>query len=182
MVDTTRMREDAAISVVPANEACWEDLQAVLGTRGDPFRCQCQRYKMRPGEAWASFPVEERAHRFRTQTDCGHPESGTTSGLVAYLDSEPVGWCAVEARSPYPRLLRKCRVTREGRSEDKTDDSVWAVTCFVTRAGFRRRGGQPRARTRDRRLRPRARRPCPRGLPDAHRAWEGDHLGRAPRG
>jgi len=28
----------------------------------------------------------------------------------------------------------------EGRSEDKTDDSVWAVTCFVTRAGFRKRG------------------------------------------
>ena len=27
-----------------------------------------------------------------------------------------------------------------GRAEDKTDDSVWAVTCFVTRTGFRRRG------------------------------------------
>jgi GNAT superfamily N-acetyltransferase len=28
----------------------------------------------------------------------------------------------------------------EGRTEDKTDDSVWAVTCFVTRAGYRKRG------------------------------------------
>jgi GNAT superfamily N-acetyltransferase len=27
-----------------------------------------------------------------------------------------------------------------GRAEDKDDDSIWAVTCFVTRAGFRRRG------------------------------------------
>ena len=27
-----------------------------------------------------------------------------------------------------------------GRDEDKTDDGVWAVTCFVTRTGFRRRG------------------------------------------
>jgi GNAT superfamily N-acetyltransferase len=130
----------SAISVVPANEASWEDLQAVLGRRGDPSGCQCQRYKMRPGEAWASFPVEERAHRLRAQTRCGQPESDTTSGLVAYLDGEPVGWCAVEARTAYPRLLRKCRVPWEGRSEDKTDDSVWAVTCFVTRAGFRRRG------------------------------------------
>ena len=140
MADTTRMTKDAAISAVPANEASWEDLQAVLGTRGDTFRCQCQRYKMRPGEAWASFPVEERADRLRTQTGCGHPDADTTSGLVAYLDGEPVGWCAVEARSAYPRLLRKCRVPWEGRSEDKTDASVWAVTCFVTRAGFRRRG------------------------------------------
>ena len=27
-----------------------------------------------------------------------------------------------------------------GRTEDKTDAGVWAVTCFATRAGFRRRG------------------------------------------
>ena len=32
------------------------------------------------------------------------------------------------------------RVPWEGRAEDKTDDSVWAVTCFFTRAGFRKRG------------------------------------------
>lgn len=27
-----------------------------------------------------------------------------------------------------------------GRADDQTDNSVWAVTCFVTRTGFRRRG------------------------------------------
>ena len=95
---------------------------------------------MSPGEAWASFPAEERAFRLRAQTDCDHPESETTSGLVAYIDGEPAGWCAVEPRTAYPRLLLKTRVPWEGRSEDKTDDSVWAVTCFVTRTGFRRRG------------------------------------------
>ena len=131
---------EVAISVVPANEASWEDLQTVLGTRGDPSRCQCQRYKMHPGESWASVGAEELAFRFRKQTDCEHPESRTTSGLVAYLDGEPVGWCGVEQRSAYPRLLRDCRVPWVGRAEDKTDDSVWAVTCFVTRSGFRRRG------------------------------------------
>jgi GNAT superfamily N-acetyltransferase len=139
MADPTRTAKDA-LSVVPANEASWEDRQAVFGTRGDTFRCQCQRYKMHPGEAWASFPVEERADRLRTQTGCGHPEKDMTTGLVAYLDGEPVGWCAVEPRSAYPRLRSKCRVPWEGRSEDKADASVWAVTCFVTRAGFRRRG------------------------------------------
>jgi GNAT superfamily N-acetyltransferase len=128
------------VTIVPANEASWEDLQAVLGTRGDPHRCQCQRYRMQPRESWASVGVEELALRLRTQTDCGHPESGTTSGLVAYLDGEPVGWCAIAPRAAHPRLLRNTRVPWEGRAEDKTDDSVWAVTCFVTRAGFRRRG------------------------------------------
>ena len=130
----------ADLTIVPANEASWEDLQAVFGTRGDAHKCQCQRYKLERGEAFKKFPVEERAHRLRTQTDCGHPQSKTTSGLVAYLDGEPVGWCAVEPRTAYPGLLRVYRVPWEGRNEDKADDSVWAVTCFVARAGYRRRG------------------------------------------
>jgi GNAT superfamily N-acetyltransferase len=128
------------LAIVPANEASWEDLEAVFGTRGDPSRCYCQRFKLQPKEAFSKFPAEERAHRLRMQTECGHPRSKTTSGLVAYLDGEPVGWCAVEPRTAYPALLRVYKVPWEGRDEDKSDDSVWAVTCILVRAGFRRRG------------------------------------------
>ena len=130
----------AEITIVPANVASWEDLRAVFGTRGDPARCWCQRYKMRPGESWASVGAEELAFRLRGQTDCGHRRARTTSGLVAYLDGTPAGWCAVEPRTAYARLLLKTRVPWEGRSEDKADAGVWAVTCFVTRTGYRRRG------------------------------------------
>ncbi len=131
---------ERAISVVPANEASWDDLQAVFGTRGPAPRCQCQRYKLRPRESFGSFPAEERAERLREQTDCGHPGADTTSGLVAYLDGEAVGWCAVEPRPAYTGLVRNNRVPWEGRTEDKTDASVWAVTCLFTRRGFRKRG------------------------------------------
>jgi GNAT superfamily N-acetyltransferase len=124
--------------IVPANQASWEDIQTVFGTRGPAARCQCQRYKLRPREAFAKFPVEEREHRLRVQTDCGG--SGPTTGLVAYLDGEPAGWCGVEPRSGYEGLARNNRVPWEGRDEDKADDSVWAVTCFYVRAGFRKRG------------------------------------------
>ncbi len=132
------MKTDTVISVVPANEASCDDLMAVFGTSGYASKCRCQRFKIR-GREWdrGSVPVEERAFRLRQQTDCGHPESNTTSGLVAYLDGEPVGWCAVEPRTAYVRLGR---VPWSGRDEDKSDDTVWAVTCFVTRTGFRRRG------------------------------------------
>ena len=65
---------------------------------------------------------------------------GTTTGLVAYLDGEPVGWCAVEPRTAYQGLLRVYRVPWEGRQEDKTDESVWSVTCVFVRAGYRKRG------------------------------------------
>jgi GNAT superfamily N-acetyltransferase len=130
----------AAISVVPANEAGCADLQTLFGKRGAASLCQCQRYKLRPRESFRSFPVEERARRLYEQTDCGHPESDRTSGLVAYLEGEPVGWCAVEPRTEYEGLLRVFRVPWDGRNEDKTDDGVWAVTCLFARAGFRKRG------------------------------------------
>jgi GNAT superfamily N-acetyltransferase len=130
--------EDGTVTVVPANEASWEELQAIFGTRGYASRCQCQRFKLGPSD-WTPVPIEDRAFRLRRQTDCGHPESDTTSGLVAYLDGEPVGWCAVEPRTAYPRLPPQ-RVAWTARGEDQGDESVWAVTCFVTRAGYRRRG------------------------------------------
>jgi GNAT superfamily N-acetyltransferase len=138
MTGTARTAAAAGISIVPANEAAWDDLQAVFGTRGVPARCQCQWFKLRNSE-WESVPAEDRAERLREQASCGDPGAAATSGLVAYLDAEPAGWCAVEPRPAYPRLQRS-RVPWTGRSEDKADDGVWVVSCFVTRTGFRRRG------------------------------------------
>jgi GNAT superfamily N-acetyltransferase len=128
------------LTIVPANEATWNDLEAVFGTRGAAASCWCQRYKLQPKEAFSKFPAAERARRLREQTACGRPGSTETSGLVADVDGEPVGWCAVEPRPAYIGLLRHYKVPWEGRAEDRMDDSVWAVTCVFVRAGFRGRG------------------------------------------
>jgi GNAT superfamily N-acetyltransferase len=128
------------ISTRPANEASWDDLKSVFGARGEAAGCWCQRYKLRPREAFKHWPAEVRAERLRRQTNCGNRRAKTTTGLVAWLDGEPVGWCAVEPRANYEGLLRVYRVPWLGRAEDKTGASVWAVTCVFTRAGYRRRG------------------------------------------
>jgi GNAT superfamily N-acetyltransferase len=128
------------IRIVPANEGSWGDLQTVFGNRGSAAVCHCQRYKLAPKEAFKTYPPEERAMRLRAQANSGHPEAMTTAGLIAYLEGEPVGWCAVEPRTAYPGLLRVYRTPWEGRNEDKADDTVWAVTCVFVRAGFRGRG------------------------------------------
>lgn len=131
--------DSSRITVVPANEASWEDLAAVFGERGDPARCQCQWFKVTGREEWRLLSREARGQALREQTDCGHPDAPQTSGLVAYLDGEPAGWVAVEPRTAYPRLAAK-RIPWTGRDEDRGDPAVWAVTCFVTRAGYRKRG------------------------------------------
>ena len=129
---------DPLLRIVAANEASWDDVQAVFGRRGDAARCQCQRFKWTDGW-WAHAPREVLAAELFEQTNCGIAGAETT-GLVAYLADEPVGWCAVEPRANYGRLLRM-PVPWTGRpDEDKSDAGVWAVTCFVVRAGFRRRG------------------------------------------
>jgi GNAT superfamily N-acetyltransferase len=127
------------ISVVPANQASWDDIQTVFGN-GDPSRCQCQRFKIGRYE-WTPPSTQERAELLREQTGCDEPGANTTCGLVAYLAGEPVGWCAVEPRIAYEALLRsRSPVYWKGRDEDKADPGVWSLTCLYTRTGYRRRG------------------------------------------
>ncbi len=125
------------LTIVGANNASWADLQAIFGVADYPGRCYCQRFKTW-GWHWNPQSDQQRQNRLREQTRCGYPQADTT-GLVAYLDGEPVGWVAVEPRTAYPRLLRT-RTVWSGRQEDKADAGVWAVTCFVTRKGYRKRG------------------------------------------
>ena len=140
MVPSTALKTtDAAISVVPANEASWDDLKAVFGTRGRR-QCQCQRYKLEPREA---FAVSRRG--FAPTACAGRPtaairEAGTTSGLVAYLDGEPVGWCAVEPRTAYEVCCASTASPGWAAPRTRPTTSVWAVTCVLARAGYRRRG------------------------------------------
>jgi GNAT superfamily N-acetyltransferase len=131
---------DDEVTVVPANQARWEDIATVFGTRGVGAVCWCQRYKLAPREAFKHHPPEERAARLRAQTHADDPASPTTSGLVAYVGRDPVGWCAVEPRPRSIGLLRAYRTPWLGRTEDKADEGVWAVTCLLVRAGHRRRG------------------------------------------
>jgi GNAT superfamily N-acetyltransferase len=135
-----RTTAPGSLRIVPANEASWDDIQAIFGERGDPARCQCQRYKLRFRETWASVGSEELGARLFEQTHPADPKAPATTGLVAYVGSEPAGWCAVEPRTAYGSLVRNARVPWDGRTEDRTDESVWAVTCFVVRRGFRRQG------------------------------------------
>ncbi|MGN6326336.1 GNAT family N-acetyltransferase [Pseudolysinimonas sp.] len=129
---------DEALRIVSADEASAGDLDAVFGVRGEAARCSCQWFKV-PSREWSEGSAEPRRERLYEQTACGHPGAASTSGLVAYLGDEPVGWCAVEPRIAYVRL-RSQRIPWAGRDEDPEDEGVWSVTCFVTRRGFRGRG------------------------------------------
>ena len=129
---------ESHLRIVPANEVAAEDVQVVFANGDAADRCQCQWFRSTPAEHRKTSRTQ-RIDRLAAQAHFGDPEATTTAGLVAYLDDEPVAWCAVAPRSTYRRLLSS-RIVWSGRHEDPDDESVWTVSCFVTRKGYRRRG------------------------------------------
>ncbi|MCJ1714988.1 GNAT family N-acetyltransferase [Curtobacterium sp. VKM Ac-2922] len=135
---TTVDTEAGAVSFRPGNDVPWADLDLVFGERGDPASCHCQWLKTFD-RTFTDMPREERTRRFRAEVGCDDPDARETTGVVAYRDGEPVGWVAVESRPAFVRL-RKTRVAWAGRDEDRTDEGVWAIPCFVVRKEYRRQG------------------------------------------
>ena len=56
-------------------------------------------------------------------------------GLIAYLDREPVGWCAAGPRSRYARAIRT--PTYKERDPDE-DEDVWLLPCLFVREDARK--------------------------------------------
>ncbi len=131
--------------MVPANEVSCRDLRVVFGRRDYSSRCLCRKFKITGREWWetggahveGSTVVAQRAAQLRSETHCGDPDATQTTGLVAFYEGDPAGWCNVEPRSHFYRLGQ---TPWKGRKEDRDDDSIWAITCFITRVGFRRQG------------------------------------------
>ena len=130
---TASAKATAGIRVLPVTEVPWEDVRTVFGTRGDPATCWCQYFKVSP-EVWkeGDVPAFERA----LCEQAAAPDPGP--GMLAYLGDVPVGWCAIEPRTSYSRILNS-NIVKESREPLESGD-VWSVTCFVVRVGYRRRG------------------------------------------
>lgn len=68
-------------------------------------------------------------------------EAGPPPGLVGYEDADtPVGWVQVGPRLDVPNWNQPRRLTAPLDPADAMDASVWGISCFVVRVGFRRRG------------------------------------------
>jgi GNAT superfamily N-acetyltransferase len=122
------------IRVAPLTTDTWADAEVVFGTKGDPAFCWCQFFRMQQAEWKASTRAGNR-QALLEETRRDRPP-----GVIAYLDREPVGWLALGPRTAYPRVTGNTRLGQTAAGNDLDDPSVWAVTCFVVRVGFRRKG------------------------------------------
>lgn len=77
--------------------------------------------------------------QFKQQKGTGNQQAlaqliaaGDAPGLLAYLDGQPAGWCAVAPRDAYIRL-KSSRIL-----QPVDDQTVWAVSCFFIAKAHRR--------------------------------------------
>ncbi len=116
------------LSFKPLKRNLWTDFEELFGPRGACAGCWCMFWKLR-GKAFEEVRGYETRQMHKSIVD-----SGVSTGLLAYLHGEVVGWVAVEPRSAYEKLAHS-RVLKP-----VDDKSVWSVTCFFVAKEFRRQG------------------------------------------
>ena len=116
------------LSFKPLKRNLWTDFEELFGPRGACGGCWCMFWKLR-GKAFDEAKGYETRQMHKSIID-----TGTATGLLAYLRGEVVGWVAVEPRMVYPKLAHS-RILKP-----VDDQPVWSVTCFFVARRFRRMG------------------------------------------
>jgi GNAT superfamily N-acetyltransferase len=117
------------IEIHPATADRFDDVATLLAPKQEEApACWCLYFRLTSSEFGA---VRGAARPQHLRELCSREDA---PGVLAYVDGEPVGWCALGPRSEMGRLERS-------RTIPRIDDiPVWSIVCFVVRPGFRRRG------------------------------------------
>lgn len=118
----------ADITIEPLTPERWHDFETLFGPRGACGGCWCMYFRLPNRDFVANKGDGNRFAMFRLVQD------GPVPGLIAYVDGQPAGWCAVAPRLDYPRLANS-RILAP-----LDDQPVWSVVCFFIARGHRRQG------------------------------------------
>jgi GNAT superfamily N-acetyltransferase len=107
----------------------WPELEALFGANGACAGCWCMFWRLGKGEQFDDVKGAPAKRRFRALV-----EAGAAHGMLAFIDDQPVGWCAFERRTELAKLDRapSLRVVDAER--------VWSLPCFFVKSGFRGQG------------------------------------------
>ncbi len=116
------------IEVWPLTLERWADLEQLFAEPGDAGRCWCMWWYLKRSE-FSGLGRDGRKSRFRSLV-----EAGQVPGLLAYVDGQPAGWCAIGPRESFGRLERSPVLRRVD------DECVWSIVCFFVGHRYRRQG------------------------------------------
>ena len=106
----------------------WPDLESLFGPKGACGGCWCMYWRL-TRKAFEAQKGEINRLALRTLV-----EQGVTTGILAYIEDQAVGWCGMSPREQFPTLGRS-KILRP------VDDlPVWSINCFYISRLFRKRG------------------------------------------
>jgi GNAT superfamily N-acetyltransferase len=121
-------RTGTRFEIHPLTPKRWPDFEALFGAHGAYGGCWCMWWRSTRRE------FENRKGEGNRRAMKAIVDSGKIPGLMAYLGTEPVGWCAVAPREEFSSLERSPVLKR------LDDQPVWSIVCFYVAKGFRGQG------------------------------------------
>ncbi len=106
------------LSFHPVTFERWKDFEKLFGQRGACGGCWCMNWRLMKSQ----FDFQKGDKNKKAMKSL--IKKGKIPGIIAYYNSEPVGWCSIEPREYFPRLA----LARTLRPVD--DQPVWSITCL----------------------------------------------------
>lgn len=116
------------LEIYPLDVKRWNDFEMLFGDRGACGGCWCMYWRLKRSD------FNQNKGKGNKLAIKALVERNENTGLLAYIDGKPVGWCALAPREVYTKL-ENSKVWK--RIDDRP---VWAIPCFFVAKAFRRKG------------------------------------------
>lgn len=117
-----------AIKFLPLTADTWPSFEKLFGPKGACAGCWCMTWRLQKSE-YDRLKGDGNKKAIKKLASKNEP-----IGILAFVDDEPAGWCAVAPREKYVRL----KTSRVLKPID--DQPVWSVSCFFIAKQHRRKG------------------------------------------
>lgn len=122
------MREATRLRVVPVTAERWADVERLFGPRGACGGCWCMTPRL-PRAEYERQKGEGNRRALRRLV-----EAGAEPGVLAYVGTTPVAWCAIGPRQAFSTLARS-RILKPVDTQP-----VWSIVCLFVDRAHRGRG------------------------------------------
>jgi GNAT superfamily N-acetyltransferase len=106
----------------------WPDLVKLFEHHGNPGYCWCMTWRATSAE------YKQLAAAGRKRALHALVKAHVPIGMLAYHESESVGWCSIAPRETYARLEKSTTLKRID------DQPTWSVVCFFVKRDMRGQG------------------------------------------
>ena len=120
------MSVEGNLEIRPVQSSDWPHFEELFEAPGGPKNCWCMLWRSSPSKLKA---MDKASKKLGMQLEFS---GGEPLGLLAFLDKQTVGWCAVAPRHSYRKLCDP----QPGDAEL----SIWSLTCMFVLTGHRKSG------------------------------------------